>query len=375
MRDSSRLERLRRYLAADPNNLHLLQDAANAALDESALDDAAGLIARYRALAEPPPALINVEGMIAMRSGDYATARGAFEALRGAGHDHPAVRFNLAWLSALEGRFSEVAALVDNAVIDAVPPAAALKVQALHHLGDIDGAVALGRALVERLPKNEALLGALSVAAMDADDYTLAEEMALRAGADADALTTRGLIALNADEPAAAIGLFEQALVHQPEAPRAWLGKGLGLLAAGDADAAAPCLEKGAAIFRDHLGSWIAVGWVHFLRRDLAAARRAVETALAHDETFAETHGALATIDLAEGAIDSACRRIEIAQRLDKDCFGAMFARTLLLEMQGKPELAARIRDRAMELPAGIDGRTLAQAIAGLGLAHGVRQP
>ena len=158
MRDSSRLERLRRYLAADPNNLHLLQDAANAALDESALDDAAGLIARYRALAEPPPALINVEGMIAMRSGDYATARGAFEALRGAGHDHPAVRFNLAWLSALEGRFSEVAALVDNAVIDAVPPAAALKVQALHHLGDIDGAVALGRALVERLPGCAALL-------------------------------------------------------------------------------------------------------------------------------------------------------------------------------------------------------------------------
>ena len=52
-----------------------------------------------------------------------------------------------------------------------------------------------------------------------------------------------------------------------------------------------------------------------------------------------------------------------------------MFARTLLLEMQGKPELAARVRDRAMELPAGIDGRTLAQAIAGLGLAHGVRQP
>jgi hypothetical protein len=39
--------------------------------------------------------------------------------------------------------------------------------------------------------------------------------------------------------------------------------------------------------------------------------------------------------------------------------------------MQGKPELAARLRDRAMNLPTGIDGKTLAQAISGFGLSFG----
>jgi hypothetical protein len=41
----------------------------------------------------------------------------------------------------------------------------------------------------------------------------------------------------------------------------------------------------------------------------------------------------------------------------------------MLLQMQGKPELAARIRDRALNLPAGVDGKTLAQAISAFGLS------
>ena len=374
MNGPSRLARLLGYLESDPENLPLLEDAANAALDESALEEASDLITRYRAIAEPPPGLVNIEGVVAMRSGDYARARTAFEALRAAGHDHPAVRFNLAWLSALEGRFADVLEMTDDAVIEAVPRAAALKVQAMHHLGDIEGAVELGRQLLDRLPEDDALLGALSVAAMDADDYALAAELAGRAKGGADALTTRGLVALNEDDPARAIHLFDNALTEHPDAPRAWLGMGLGLLASGDADGAAPCLEKGAAIFGDHLGSWIAAGWAQFLRGDLAAARRNFETALKHDENFAETHGALAVLDLAEGKIDSARRRTDIALRLDKECFGGALARTMLLEMQGKPELAERIRNRVLNLPAGVDGKTLAQAITGLGITRNGRR-
>ncbi|MFA7602609.1 MAG: tetratricopeptide repeat protein [Novosphingobium sp.] len=363
---ASRLERLRGYLEADPHNLALIEDAATAALDESALEVAADLIARYRALAALPPGLVNAEGMVAMRSGDYATARAAFVSLRDAGHDHPVVRFNLAWLSALEGRFADIPELVDDAVIGGVPRAAALKVQAMHHLGDVDGAVELGRRLVERLPHDDALLGALSVAAMDVDDLALAAEMAGRAGGGADALTTRGLFALDGGEPRQALELFDRALVEHPHAPRAWLGKGLGLLAMGDADAAAPCLEEGARIFDDHLGSWIAAGWAQFIRRDLAAARRDFERAMTHDENFAETHGALAVLDLAEGKFDSARRRSEVALKLDRTCFGGALARALLLETEGRPALAERVRRRALELPVGVEGKTLLQTISGI---------
>jgi tetratricopeptide (TPR) repeat protein len=366
-----RLQRLLGFLDADPANLRLLADAANAALDESQPEKAAELLQRYQDLAPLPPGLLNVEGLAAMRSGRHEEARAAFTALREAGHDHPVVRFNLAWLSAVEGDFGSVVELIDGAVVEAVPNAAALKVQALHHLGNLDAALEFGQAWLERLPDDDALLGALSVVAMDADDYALAAKLAKQAKGGSDALTTRGLVALNEDDAPRALALFDQALTDRQTAPRAWIGRGLGLLVTGDLDAAAPSLEKGAEIFGDHLGSWIAAGWAQFLRRDFAAARRNFETALKHDDNFAESHGALAVVDLAEGHIDSALRRTDIALRLDKDCFGAALAKIMLLQMQGNPELAARLRDRALNLPIGIDGKTLAQAISGFGLSFG----
>lgn len=366
-----RLQRLLGFLEADPENLLLLADAANAALDESKPETAVDLLERYRALAELPPDLLNTAGLAAMRSGQYEQARTAFTAVNEAGHDHPAIRFNLAWLGAIEGNFASVVELVDDAVVQAVARAASLKVQALHHLGELDTALELGQAMLQRLPEDDALLGALSVAAMDAEQYDLAASLAGRAKGGADALTTRGLVALNEDDASRALALFDEALAERRDAPRALIGKGLGLLVAGDLDGAAPPIEKGAEIFGNHLGSWIAAGWAQFLRRDLAAARRNFEIALKHDDNFAETHGALAVVDLAEGHLDSAERRTEIALRLDKDCFGAALARMLLLQMQGNPALADRIRERALNLPVGVGGKTLAQAIAGFGLAFG----
>ncbi|MBS0253877.1 MAG: tetratricopeptide repeat protein [Proteobacteria bacterium] len=363
---ASRLDRLTGFLGHDPANPALLTDALDAALSENRVEEAQGLADRLAALGQPGPEAANLIGLARMRGGNYPSARAMFEALRAGGHDAPALCFNLAWLAALEGRWADVGPLLDDAVVAALPQAAALKVQALHHLGDYDGAVALGRELAARQPDNDALLGAASVAAMDAGDYALAADLAGRARGGADALTTQGLVALNEDHTGAALALFDRALAEAPQAPRAWLGKGLGLLAAGDANAAAPCLEQGAALFGNHLGSWIAAGWAQFVRGDLAAARRNFETALGHDENFAETHGGLAVLDIAAGAFDSARRRTDVALRLDRNCFGGALARSLLLEHDGKPELAARIREKAMTLPAGVNGKTLAQALAGL---------
>ena len=46
-----------------------------------------------------------------------------------------------------------------------------------------------------------------------------------------------------------------------------------------------------------------------------------------------------------------------------------MLARVLLLESEGKPELAQKIVERAMQLPIGVEGKSLAQALVGLGTA------
>ncbi len=369
----SRYAMLSSFLKQDSENVNLIVEATNAAYDEGCFNDARLLLLKLSAIEPLSPIMVNLSGLIALRQGQLNEAELAFDSLLENGETDPSVRFNRAWVHALKNEHQDVLDLLDDEAMASSARAPALKVQALHHLDSPEEALALGQDLLEMFPENDILLGALSVAAMDSDDYEAAKYYAEKAKSGHDAWTTQGLIALNDNNSETALNLFDQALNENPKAPRAWLGKGLGLLAAGDADAAVPCLEKGAEIFEDHLGSWVALGWTHFIRKDITAARKAFDEAMRHDDNFAETHGALAVIDIAENKIDQARRRTDIALRLDKNCFGGILARALLLQIESKPEIAAKIIDRAMQMPIGVDGKTLAQSMIGLGLSKNVK--
>lgn len=370
-----RLQTLLQFLDQDPHNLNLLADAANVAWEAGDFDRVEALLERYTAIAELPLPLVNLRGLAALRAKRIDDAATAFDALLAAGADDPAIKFNRAWVHALQDEHEAALALLDDETVAVTEPAAALKVQMLHHLGRIEEALAVGQGMTERFPGNDSLLGALSVAAMDADDFELARHYAMSAKSGADALTTQGLIALNDSDPAASLTLFDRALAENPRAPRALLGKGLGLIAQGEIAGGTQALREGAEIFGDHLGSWIALGWTQFIARDLGAARATFEHALSLDENFAETHGGLAVLDVAEGDLDAAQRRADIALRLDRDCFGGMLARLLLQEAKGNAAAAQRIWERALAMQAGADGKTLAQAMVGLGLDPGKLRP
>lgn len=363
-----RLQTLLQFIEQDPENLTLTAEAAEVAFEANDLELASQLVARCREIASPSPELLNLEGMIALRSGRLDEAAKIFETLISAGVDAVAVRFNLAWVHALRNEHEAALLLLDDDVVAVSDRAASLKVQALHHLGRIEEALAAGQEIVQRFPGNDSLLGALSVAAMDADDFALARQYAESANGGADALTTRGLIALNESNMGQSLELFERALVEQPNAPRAWIGKGLSLISTGQTDTGMKALRKGAEIFGDHLGSWIALGWTQFMERDLKSARVTFMHALSLDDNFAETHGGLAVLDFAEGDLGSAQRRADLALRLDRECFGGMLARILLAEAKGNAVAAQKLWEKAINLPTGVDGKTLAQSMVGFGL-------
>lgn len=370
-----RLQTLLQYLEQDPNNLNLIADAAATALEANDVDNAVQLLERYKELAELPLPLVNLEGMVALRLHRLEDAAAAFDRVLKQGVDEPSVRFNRAWVHALKDEHEAALALLDDETVAVTDRAAVLRVQALHHLGRIEEALAIGQGMAERFPANDSLLGALSVAAMDVDDLELARHYASSAKGGADALTTRGLIALNESDPAESLQLFDSALAEQPNAPRAWIGKGLGLISTGQIEPGIEALRKGAEIFGDHLGSWIALGWTQFMERDLGAARETFSHALSLDDNFAETHGGLAVLDFAEGNLESAKHRADVALRLDRECYGGMLARILLAEADGNTEAAQRLWEKAINLPAGVDGKTLAQAMVGLGLDPGRVKP
>jgi tetratricopeptide (TPR) repeat protein len=368
---TSRLQRLLGYLDHDPANLRLLADAAGAAVDEGAPDTAVELIERYGKLAPTPPALMNLAGLAAIDRQRYGEACAIFEALREAAPGDPQLRFNLAWAKAMLDDWEGALALLDDAAMEAAPRAPTLRVQMLHQLGRLEDALAIGQGLAERFPTDETLMGALAAVAIDAEDKLLADYYARRAGREPDGLAARGLLELDQDRVAASLPFFDAALSAYPSNARARLGKGLALMAQGDAADAAAEIDQAAELFRTHLGSWVAAGWAYFIRGDYATSRARFERALAIDDTFAEVHGGLAVLDAVEGRIDSAQRRAEVALRLDRNCFSAALAKVMLLSRQGDARSAARVRDIALNTPiGGAGGRTIGQAIASLGLAR-----
>ncbi len=364
----ARLHRLLGYLAQDPGNLRLLADAAGAAFEAGELAQSDSLIERHGALAPLPVALRNLKGLIAIGEQRYDAAKALFQDLLRERPDDAGVKFNLAWCAAMTGDYQAASAYLDEEAMAVSPRGPSLKIRMLHQLGQLDKALAWGPRLVERHPTDQELVGALAAVALDAENPQLAAYYAKRAGEQHDGLTALGLLELNDSRVEAADALFDRALADVSQDPRALLGKGLVCLARGQALVGAGLIDQAAGLFGTHLGSWVAAGWAYLIAGDRAASRARFDTALGLDDTFAETHGALAVLDLLEGKPEDAQRRMKIALRLDRKCFSAALAKTLMLSAGGDPGAAGRVRDIALNTPIGPGGRTLAEVLVGFGL-------
>ncbi|WP_443751361.1 tetratricopeptide repeat protein [Asticcacaulis solisilvae] len=368
------LARLLGYLESDPDNLRLIGDAVSAALDVRQPGVALDLIRRYEAIAPLTPVMRNFEGLAALHQDRFDAAADIFQGLLSGQTQDPGLRFNLAWCKSITGDHAGAAGLLDDATVAAIPAAASLKVQALHRQGDLDEALAEGTKALEIHPADTDLLGALSMVAIDLQMPELAQGWAAKAQDTSDGLSTLGMLVLQDDRLDEAMGYFDRGLAARADSPRNWLGKGLVLMARGDAAGATECIDRSAELFGRHLGTWIASGWAHFAAGDRTRARGIFEHALALDDTFAESHGALAVLDVLDGDIDGARRRTDTALRLDRRCFSGALAKVLLLEHDGDMQAAQRVRDIALNTPVGESGRTIAQAVIALAPRQGGRQ-
>lgn len=364
-----RSQRLLEFLKQDPTNAQLLQDTAMAAFDDGDLALTSVLIGRCAALQPLSPAMANLAGLVAIRDRRFTEAAEVFETLLAHNPDDAALRFNLAWSRALTGDFESAVRVLDEGTTTSLPRAAALKVQSLHNLGRLDEALAFGPELVRAHPNDEGLMGALAVAAIDAENIELAKAYAEKAGDTHEGLSTLGMLELNDSDVEASLRLFERALANHPDSARSLLGMGLGLMAKGESGIAASYIDRSAEVFRDHLGSWVAAGWAYFAAGDYGTSRARFEAALALDDTFAESHGGLAVLAITEGHFEEARRRTEVALRLDRNCLAGALAKSLLLMHDGDQRSAERIQSIALNMPIGPGGKTIAEAAIKFGLA------
>jgi tetratricopeptide (TPR) repeat protein len=364
------LGRLMSYLAQDPENAQLLLDCSSVAINAGKIDIAAGLLAQFDKNGTQSPELLNLKAVLAMMKRNFGAAHTAFRELMATGANDPAIRFNFAWSKAMLEDYAGAEALLDDEVVNAVPRAAGLKIQMLHHLQRMDDGLACGAQYVALYPQDQALFGALSVLAMDADQAGLAEHYARGASNSAEGLSTLGSLLLGSGKVEESLGYFADALKLNPNSGRSWLGTGLVGLSQGNIAQAAIDLDRAAGLLKTHLGSWIASGWAHFINKDIKVARTRFETALALDSRFSESHGGLAVIDINEGYLKSARKRTERALRLDPACFSGALAKSMLLALDGDVDASTVIRDRTLTTPIYEDSITIVQATIQFGFTN-----
>lgn len=350
------------FLNHDPNNLKLIGDACAAALDARSPDIALQWLAHHEEIAPLPPTLLNLKGLAALQQDRFGDATAIFESLLVDATDDPGLRYNLAWARTMTGEHERALSLLDEATTTAIPAAAALKVQTLHRLGDMESALRHGIRLMRHHPDDTALMGALSLLAIDMRMPEQAQTWATQSQNTADGLSAMGTLSLQSGDMDQAMAFFERGLAVRPDSARNLLGKGLVLMAGGEASDAARYLDRSAESFGSHLGTWIAAGWAHFADGDHARARAVFEHGLALDDTFAESHGALAVLDIVDGKIDSGRRRMEVALRLDRRGFAGALAQMLLLEHDGDPASARQVRSATLNTPMA-SGLSIAQAM------------
>jgi tetratricopeptide (TPR) repeat protein len=347
---SDRLGRLLGYLQQDPDNLALLHDASDLALQEGCWDQASGLVARLLALNPQDPVSRYRKAVIMSCTGDAAGSLALTQALLDEGMEQDAVLFQHARALILAGRHADAEPMLEGLLprAAALPEFDYLYVRALHGAGRLEDAIRVASSLGE----DPVALGMLSLLYTDDDRLAEGGAMAARVLAthpdNIDALISAGTVSLAMEEADSALPRFEQAVRTHGDNGRAWMGIGLARLSRQDFPGARDAFEKTVRLIPSHLGSWNALAWIEMLQQDYSAADATLQAALRINRTFGETHGTVAVLRVFEQNWTEARHHADISVRLQPESFAGRFAQSLLLEHRGRPDKARQLLEQVM---------------------------
>ncbi|NRR31449.1 tetratricopeptide repeat protein [Oxalobacteraceae bacterium] len=365
----AKLQRSEGYLAADPGNPELMALVIDLSLSlgqvERAEKHAAAALAQL-----PNDAFFQSRmGNVLIASKQWAQAEQLFAGLL-AQHPDVNLAYNLAYAQVWQGRHADAYATMAPfaKLLDLAPAAVTLMVRALHHMGELDQAIALVAAQIDRCQGDPVFLAAASVVYLDAGQLEEAEHLSvlsLESGhkRPLEALVVGGSLALARTDTAAAAKQFEEALALNPTEGRSWSGLGMASLLKRDLPGARAQLEKAVQYLPGHIGTWHTLGWTQIFQGDLAGAEQVFRQALALDRNFGDSHGGLAVVQAMQGARELAEASIARALGLDPQSLSARYAQMVLA---GQTEDPVKFRALAMRLLAsrqGAFGQNLAEIV------------
>jgi tetratricopeptide (TPR) repeat protein len=337
----ARLGRVQGHLREDADNLNLLAEGVDLALQLGRLGEARAHAERALAIAPGEPGFLFRLAGVCIAERRLGDAEGILTELRRRGIQTGVVSYNLAYIHVLDERYDDAIALLREILgrPDCPPESEMLLVRALHAAGRVEEALEIAHARLQRDPEDAQALGAASLLHLDKGDIEQAGEAAGRAlernPQSLEALVADGSVALAGERGEAARRRFQRAVELNPREGRAWSGMALASMLGFDLPRALAEFRQAVAHMPGHIGTWHALAWCQILSKDLDGASATFDHALSLNRNFAESHGGRAVVAALQRRSEDAAQSAEVALRLDPGCISARFAQGILKgEMQ-----------------------------------------
>ncbi|MEK6789604.1 MAG: tetratricopeptide repeat protein [Pseudomonadota bacterium] len=353
--DTNRLTRLLGFLARDPGNLRLLQEALSLVIASGDSQQARQLIEHIEAHPIEDATVWAQMAHLQLLLRNFAAAGEYGDKAIQAGISHPAVLLNTAYGHFYSGHYDTCAAILAKltAQDDASADTLILHARALHHLALPEQAEPLVMRALQRDPEHVEAKGLLALLLHERDRNDtalhLAHEVLAHDPNQLDALLACGSVHVEQSNMAAARKAWRHTVAVHPTCGRAWSGLAQVEFHELEFADAEEHLKTAVTYMPDHIGTWHLLAWIYILRGDSAQARSALEQSYALDRTFGETHGGLAVVDVLDGKLEAAQLGIRRALKLNPDGMSARYAEMLMLQKAGKPEEAQALVQQVLD--------------------------
>ena len=352
--DTDPIARYERFRQADPDNPNLIQALGDLYHRAGRFDQALACFADGLRVEPGNAALRGRLAMVWISQHRFAEAEQQLQELVADSPGDPALWHNLGLAQFHQKKFDAARDSLATAEGKGAraPETYSHLAHAWHHLGDVQRAREAAQRWAQVSP-SAAAEGYLSLVELDCGDYDAAfarADATLAKDPDnVDANVVSGVNALEQQQIERAESQYATASRLEPDNPRAWVGVALVRLHHREHARAIEAFERALALSPRNVGTIIALGWAQLSIREHVAAEKTFRRAILVDRTFGEAYGGLASALVMQNRRDEARREIERARRLNAGGFGAVYAQSVLLALEGRQPLGERLMTKALQ--------------------------
>lgn len=360
--------RYRKYLQSDPDNDLLwisYGDALHEAGDFPGADEAFS-----KALELKPDNAVAKSRLasLAISCQRFVDAENMLAALLRSGCKDDAIILNLGMALFYQRRFDEAKdifqTLSDSEIVG--EEASYFFVACLHNLGLLEEAIAHAELAMQKHPSSK-MGGYLALIYMDSANMEKAMQQAgeiLKSDPDnVDAASVIGTYCIEQQSMEQAEEYFRHITVKEKNNIRGWQGLSLIALYEQNYDSAIEYIAEAIRYDPDNLGNHNLCGWIRVVRKEFSEAESEFKKSIAINRNNADAHGGLAVALAMQSKVDASKREVEVALRLDRNCFGALYARGIILELHGKHQSAAKVVGSIFQSSPRQDGKTVMDSL------------